>query len=137
MSPTRRACAASTAKRVASRATVAVRRSATPVVALQQFVQHAMAQRALGDLHLLDVEQVEHRAQHADAAADHRPCGLRACRRCAASVGAAGLQQAVEQPVEAVAGDHARPVAGRGQHVADRADGAGGAVGHVPAGRGT
>ncbi|MNT05903.1 hypothetical protein D3C72_1405480 [compost metagenome] len=90
-----------------------------------------MAQGALGDLHFLDVEQVEHRAQHAQAAADH---GLAVFAHAvdAQLVDAAGLEQAVEQPVEALARDEASLAAGGSEHVAHRADGAGGAVGHVP-----
>ena len=101
------------------------------VLALQQVVQRAMAQRPLRRVQLLDLQQVEHCLQHADAAADHGPPVVLDAVQ-AQLVGRASREQAVMQPRQARPVDDARRVASRGQHVGHRADGAGRAVSHVP-----
>ena len=67
--------------------------------AIEHVVQHAMAQGALGGLHAVDPQQVEHGPQHADAAADHGPAVVLQPRQPHA-VGAARLQQLALQPVQ-------------------------------------
>ncbi len=101
-------------------------------LAVEQVVQHAMAQGTLGGLHLPDAHQLEHRTQHADAAANHgTPVVLHAFELEALC--ALGLEQAVQQPVQPFARDQALGPAPGHQHVADSTHRARRAVGHVPA----
>ena len=101
------------------------------MLAIQQVEQRAVAQGALGHLHLVDLEQVEHGTQHTDAAADDRaPVFLQTVH--AHLVRAAGRHQLLAQPVQALAGDGAGGPAGGAQHVTHRAYGSRRAVGHVP-----
>ena len=105
------------------------------MLAVQQVVQDAMAQCALGCLHLLDLQQVEQRQQHAQAAADHgAPVFLQALELH--PVGAARGQQLLLQPVQPVTGDAAALPARGAEDVAHRADRPRRAVRHIPLARG-
>ena len=102
------------------------------VLTVEQVIQGTVAQGAFGGAHLVDIEQIEHGAQHGQAATDHRAAVFFQAGHVQVR-GAPCLQQAVEQPVQPVAGHGGGWAARQSQHVADGADGARGAVGHIPA----
>ncbi|MCY1548882.1 hypothetical protein D9M68_850210 [compost metagenome] len=68
-------------------------------VAVDQVVQRAVAQRALGGQHLLDAEQVEDRAQNAHASAHHGAAVVLQAFD-AQLVNVAGLDHAIGEPVQ-------------------------------------
>ena len=98
---------------------------------VEQVIKNAVAQRTLGGFHLFNAQQSEHSPQHADAAAnDGAPVILHAVEFHA--VGMLRLEQAIEQPVEAITRDKAgRPTRGR-QYIADGANRAGRTIGDIP-----
>jgi hypothetical protein len=91
-------------------------------LAVEHVVQQAVAQRALRRPHLVDLQQREEGAQHAEPAPDHGAAVFLEPGQPHA-VGAARREQRVVQPVEPFARDHAGGVAGTLQHVRHGADG--------------
>ena len=69
------------------------------LLAVNQVVQHAVAQRALCGLHLVDLQQVKHRTQHTDTAANHSAAVVFHAFQLQAVHGL-GFQQLVQQPVQ-------------------------------------
>ena len=101
-------------------------------VAPGQVAQQPVAQSAGGGLHLVDLQQIEDRAQDADATADHCPPVFLHARQ-AQPVCALCLHQFGQQPVQPGTADRAGRPPRVGQDVAHRPDRASRAVGHVPA----
>ena len=100
--------------------------------AAEQVVEHAVAQRRLGDRHRLDVELVEHRVHDREAAGQHgRARRLEA--RDAVGIGAPGVDEQVPQPVEALARDAVGREPVLEQDALDAARAAGGADRLAPA----
>ena len=102
--------------------------------AAEQVVEHAVAQRAVGDLHRLEAELVEHGAHDRDAAGQHRRA-VRPQAGDAVGIGALGLDQQAPQLLQAFARDAFVGEAVLAQDVLDRARGARGADRLLPAGR--
>ncbi len=101
--------------------------------AAEQVVDHAFAQRALGSLHLLQTEAVEHPGQHRDAAGEDRTSILAQAGEIEA-VDAAGAHRQVQRLVQRFAGDQLVGPALAHHHAPGAAHRAAGAHCHVPAG---
>ena len=101
------------------------------LVALYQVIKHAMAQGTIGGMHFINLKQIKHGAQHAQAPAYHQAAVVLHAVD-AQAVHMLCLDQPVSQPIEPGDVDQAGRPAGRSEHVADRPNGARRPIGHVP-----
>ena len=100
-------------------------------LAAHQVANQAVTQTAAGQLEVVNLKQVKHRAKNAQAAADDGPAVVLHARQ-AQAIRAVRIQQGLQHPVQPLAAYRACRPAGCRQHVAHRSHRAGRAVGHVP-----